>query len=125
LRLLSSYTSPHHSFSRNTSKYVISSSTHLPVEGIIMPNITNRILDSAQPKSSPCFIRDNRFKGFTVKVNPSGSCKFIAEAWHDGKSVRKTLGEYPLNISIALHVKELHPSHNMSRQLISSLSFKL
>jgi integrase len=49
-----------------------------------------------KPKTSPYFIRDNRFKGFAVKVNTSGSIKFIAEVWHNGRSIRKTLGEYPI-----------------------------
>lgn len=61
-----------------------------------MPSITTRSLKSVKPKSSPYFIRDNRVKGFAVKVNASGSLMFIAEIWHNGRSVRKTLGEHPI-----------------------------
>ena len=31
-----------------------------------------------------------------LKVNPSGSMKYIAEVYHDGKSVRRTLGEHQI-----------------------------
>ncbi|BHH84325.1 tyrosine-type recombinase/integrase [Desulforhopalus sp. 52FAK] len=61
-----------------------------------MTNITTRNLNSAQAKPSPYFIRDSRLKGFAVKVYPSGTIKFIAEIWQDGKSIRKTLGDYPI-----------------------------
>ena len=61
-----------------------------------MTNITTRKLNSTQPKSSPYLIRDNKVRGFAVKVNTSGSIKFIAEVWHDGRSIRKTLGEHPI-----------------------------
>jgi hypothetical protein len=53
-------------------------------------------LNSTPPKASPYFIRDTRVKGFTVKVNTSCSIKFIAEVWRKGKSIRKTLGDYPI-----------------------------
>lgn len=60
-----------------------------------MTTITTRALQSAQPKQTPYFIRDDKVKGFAAKVNPSGSIKLIAEVRHDGRTVRKTLGEYP------------------------------
>lgn len=59
-------------------------------------SITNRFLRSLKPSSKPFFIRDNILSGFAVKVNPSGTLKFIAEVWHEGRSSRKTLGEYPI-----------------------------
>jgi integrase len=61
-----------------------------------MPSITTKSLKSAKPELSPYFIRDNRVKGFAVKVNASGSMMFIAEVWHKGRSIRKTLGEHPI-----------------------------
>jgi hypothetical protein len=96
LRLLSSYTPLQPSFSSNTSKYVVSSTGYLPIKESTMPNITNRILNSAQHKSSPYFIRDNRFLGLTVKVTPSGTKKFIVEVLHEDTSVKRPLGEYPV-----------------------------
>lgn len=61
-----------------------------------MANITVRLLKSSRAKASPYFIRDSKVKGFAAKVNTSGSIKFVAEVWHEGRTVRKTLGEYPL-----------------------------
>ncbi len=61
-----------------------------------MAIITTRKLHSSTAKSSLYFIRNNRVKGFAVKINPSGTIKFIAQAWHGGKSIRKNLGEHPI-----------------------------
>lgn len=61
-----------------------------------MPNITQRTLTTTRPKSVPFFIRDSKVQGFAIKVNPSGSIKYIVEIYHNGKSVRKTLGAYPV-----------------------------
>ena len=58
--------------------------------------ITSKALDKLKPSSKPYFIRDSSLKGFGVKVNQTGSIKFVAEVWHQGQSKRKTLGEYPL-----------------------------
>jgi hypothetical protein len=61
-----------------------------------MPDITNRTVLKLSPKSAPYFVRDTKVKGFAIKVNPTGTIKFIAETHHEGRSIRKTLGEYPL-----------------------------
>ncbi len=61
-----------------------------------MPVITARTIKSICLKSTPYFIRDTKLKGFAIKVNPSGKLKFVAEVWHGGCSVRKTLGEHPV-----------------------------
>lgn len=61
-----------------------------------MPNITQRTLSTTRPKSVAFFIRDSKVKGFAIKVNPSGSMKYIAEVYHNGRSVRKTLGVHPI-----------------------------
>ncbi len=61
-----------------------------------MPNITLRTLSTTRPKPVAFFIRDSKVKGFGIKVNPSGSMKYIAEVYHNGRSVRKTLGEHPI-----------------------------
>ena len=61
-----------------------------------MTNITTRTIEKVCPKSIPFFIRDTKLKGFAVKVNPSGSIKYIAEVFHAGRSHRKTIGEHPI-----------------------------
>ncbi|MGW8195165.1 MAG: Arm DNA-binding domain-containing protein [Desulforhopalus sp.] len=58
--------------------------------------ITARVLDSLKPSKKPYFLRDTTLKGFAVKVNTSGSVKFVAEIRHEGRTSRKTLGEYPI-----------------------------
>ena len=63
--------------------------------------ITNQSLAKLESTSKPYFLRDNQIKGFGVKVNPSGSIKYVVDVWHDGSSNRKTVGEYPF-----LDVKE-------------------
>ncbi len=60
-----------------------------------MSTIISRILQSVKPKKSPYFIRDNKVKGFAIKVNPSGPIKFIVEVRSNGQTVHKTIGEYP------------------------------
>ncbi len=61
-----------------------------------MPNITSRTLTTTRPKPVAFFIRDSKVKGFAIKVNPSGTIKYIAEVYHNGRSVRKTLGSHPI-----------------------------
>lgn len=60
-----------------------------------MSVITARTIQSISPKSTPYFIRDPKLKGFATKVNPPGKQKFVIEVWHDGRSVRSSLGEHP------------------------------
>jgi hypothetical protein len=55
--------------------------------------ITTRTLQKLKPRSKPYFIRSSY--GFGIKVNPSGSIKFIVEAKVHGKSFRKTIGAFP------------------------------
>lgn len=65
-------------------------------------SISSSILDRLLPNSKPYFIRDTTLRGFGVKVNPSGSIKYIAEVLHKGRTSRKTLGQYPvLALSVA------------------------
>lgn len=61
-----------------------------------MPKITSKIVNSVRPSSSDYFIRDSELKGFAVRVFPSGTIKYLAEVWYDGKSHRKTLGSHPI-----------------------------
>ncbi len=61
-----------------------------------MVTITDRKLKSLKPALKPLFLRDKKLRGFGVKVNPSGSIKFIVEAWSQGKSYRKTIGSFPI-----------------------------
>ncbi|TKB11800.1 hypothetical protein [Desulforhopalus sp. IMCC35007] len=49
-----------------------------------MTTITARVLQSAQSKLAPYFIRDAKVKGFAAKVNPSGSIKLIVEVRYEG-----------------------------------------
>ena len=78
-----------------------------------MPNITQRTLSTTHPKSVAFFIRDTKVKGFAIKVNPSGSMKYIDEVYHDGRSVRKTLGEHP--------IVELQDARNQSLKFIQQV----
>jgi integrase len=61
-----------------------------------MPKITSKIVNSVRPSSSAYFIRDSDIKGLALRVFPSGTVKYIAEVWHEGKSHRKTLGSHPI-----------------------------
>lgn len=61
-----------------------------------MSKITSKLVTSARPSSSEYFIRDSELKGFALRVFPSGTIKYLAEVWHDGKSHRKTLGSHPV-----------------------------
>lgn len=71
--------------------------------------ITNRLLSSLKPKSSPYFVRDIKLKGFAVKVNPSGIIKYIVEVRREGKTSRKTIGDYPtLNLKKAKRTATSH-----------------
>jgi len=60
-----------------------------------MNTITDKNLRQISPATKAYFIRDSKLKGFGVKVNPSGSIKFIAEVWYEGKSYRRTVGDFP------------------------------
>jgi len=57
-----------------------------------MPKITTRTIETAQSKSSAYFIREGSLKGFALRVFPSGTIKYIAEVWYDGRSHWKPLG---------------------------------
>ena len=56
--------------------------------------ITSKALQNLQPKNKPYFIRST--SGFGIKVNLSGSIKYIVEVRHRGKTIRKTIGSYPM-----------------------------
>jgi hypothetical protein len=49
-----------------------------------------------KPQSKPYFLRSKNLTGFGVKVNPSGTIKFIIETKHLGKAIRKTIGSFPV-----------------------------
>jgi len=78
-----------------------------------MPKITSKIVNSARPSSSAYFIRDSDIKGLALRVFPSGTVKYIAEVWHDGKSHRKTLGAHP--------VLELHDARKKALSFIRDI----
>ena len=58
-------------------------------------NITLNILKRLRPEETAYFIRSTTLQGFGIKVNPSGSIRFIAEGKCQGVNRRKTLGSYP------------------------------
>ncbi len=58
--------------------------------------ITTKALQTLQPASKPYFIRSISHRGFAVKVNPSGSIKYIAETKYQGTNHRKTIGTFPV-----------------------------
>ncbi len=96
-------------------------------------SITSRTLNNLKPDAKPYFLRDKLLKGFGVKVNPSGTIKFIAEVRHDGRTSRKTLGDYGiLNLNDARHkasdyilkvksgqLKKEEPLDSLFRQYVS------
>lgn len=57
--------------------------------------ITQKVLERLKPQDKPYFLRSNRITGFAVKVNPSGTIRYIVETKHSGRSKRKTIGSYP------------------------------
>jgi integrase len=59
-------------------------------------SITPTLLSKLKPATKPYFVRDSNLQGFGLKVNPSGSVKFIAEVKYKGKSKRKTVGTHPV-----------------------------
>lgn len=59
-------------------------------------SITPTLLSKLKPATKPYFVRDSNLQGFGLKVNPSGSIKYIAEVKYRGKSNRKTVGEFPI-----------------------------
>ncbi len=81
-------------------------------------NITTKVLQSLQPKKSPYFIRST--SGFAVKVNPKGTIKYIVEARHKGKTVRKTIGTYPF-----MQLKEAKEESTKYLQVILSDQHKV
>ncbi len=58
--------------------------------------INQRTINNRKSSTKPYFLRDSSLKGFGIKVYPSGRVTFVAEIWHNGRSHRKTLGEYPV-----------------------------
>lgn len=62
-------------------------------------NITNRLIESLTPGNTDYFVRDDRLRGFGLKVSPSGRVSFIAEGrirtTSSSRTRRFTLGTYP------------------------------
>ena len=54
-----------------------------------MPLLTHKLINSAKPRSVPYEVRDDRVKGFLLRVQPSGSASYIVE-W--GRGRRMTIG---------------------------------
>ena len=75
-------------------------STFCLLLGFIMrKNITNRLIDGLTPGDTDYFIRDDRIRGFGLKVSPAGRVSFIAEGrirnGSKSRSRRITLGTHP------------------------------
>lgn len=79
-----------------------------------MSTITARVIRGVKPADSVYFVRDTKLKGFAIRVFPSGTIKYVAEVWHNGRSHRKTLGTYPvLGVNEArkraiVHMQDVH-----------------
>ena len=90
-----------------------------------MTTLTARVLQSAQSKSAPYFIRDAKVKGFAAKVNPSGSIKLIVEVRYEGRTFRKTIGQFPHTVISEAHMYAIAFIHQVSScanlKLISKL----
>lgn len=57
--------------------------------------LSNRAISNLRAQAKPYFVRDSTLRGFGVKVNTSGKITYVVELWNNGKSIRKTLGEFP------------------------------
>ena len=89
-----------------------------------MAKITSKTLRSATPSSSVYFIRVSELKGFALRVFPSGTIKYIAEVWHDGKSQRKTLGSHPVlttqdarKLAVSF-IRDVQSGHHVKKQKV-------
>lgn len=58
--------------------------------------ITTKSLQNLQPRDKAYFLRSSDLRGFAIKINPSGSIKYIVETKFKGSSYRKTIGTFPL-----------------------------
>jgi integrase len=62
-------------------------------------NISNRLIDALTPGDTDYFIRDDRIRGFGLKVSPAGRVSFIAEgrirSGSKTRTRRITLGTHP------------------------------
>ncbi len=54
-------------------------------------SITNHLVSNLRLNGTIYCLKDTNLQGFGVKVNKSGSIKYIAEVWHKGRSRRKDL----------------------------------
>ncbi len=98
-----------------------------------MPKITSKTVKTTQPSSSAYFIRDGDLKEFALRVFPSGTIKYIAEVWYNGKSKRKTLGCHPvltaqdarkLAVSYIRDVQSGHHNKKQKSQVTLEVLFK-
>ena len=55
----------------------------------LMPLLTRKLIESAEPRSKPYEIRDSRLKGLLLRVQPSGCASYVVE-WRRGR--RSTIG---------------------------------
>ncbi len=47
-------------------------------------SITSQLVNNLSPNRNIYYLRDSNLQGFGVKVNKTGSVKYIAEVWHEG-----------------------------------------
>jgi integrase len=66
----------------------------LSINPNVSVSLTERTVEDAQPRQKPYFLRDENLKGFAVKVNPTGSKVYVAEARvrGTGRNLRRTIG---------------------------------
>lgn len=90
--------------------------------------ITQRTLEKLKPQKKPYFLRSTTIKGFAVKVNPSGTIRYIVETKHNGKSLRKTIGTHPLMLlkeaeqEALISLKQIHIGYVVPKDLGTLLS---
>ena len=77
---------------------VLFSSVHLLKEERMSASttilITSRTIGSIKPNTRSYFLKESNLKDFGVKVNPSGSIKFLVEVSHCGRTKHKMIGKY-------------------------------
>src|SRR5580704_15806339 len=75
----------------------------LCLHGVYMATITKSTVDQLTPPGAgQKFLRDNKLRGFALRVTASGAKSFVYEGRIHGRVRRITIGPYPaLNVAVA------------------------
>jgi hypothetical protein len=57
-------------------------------------NITETFVEKVKPTAAEVFYRDERLRGFALRVNPGGTKSFVLECRVKGRVRRQTLGKW-------------------------------